>query len=177
MYLELNIGPVVKAVVSVLSHHHHHHHPFPKAEASRSISSILWVTSLLLFQPPAQTVAAAVRGGRMMEWYSSQGRDGTGKTSSYYIYLPTWFGLVHLSITISCRRLLSLHQQITGRIVPSQGLDWFSSSSSSSSSAMCDRIVTRPVFIIPLLTWHVGHLLIDLLEPLYYIMMDRFGGR
>lgn len=40
----------------------------------------------------------------------------------------------------------------------------------------CSRVVEVPVFVIPVLTWQVGHLLIDVLEPLYHAMLDKFGG-
>ena len=39
----------------------------------------------------------------------------------------------------------------------------------------CARIVTRPVFVFPVLTWQVGHLLVDVLEPLYHTMVAQYG--
>jgi hypothetical protein len=37
-------------------------------------------------------------------------------------------------------------------------------------------IVDRPVFIIPIITFHVGHILVDVLESLYYSMMRYYGS-
>jgi hypothetical protein len=36
-------------------------------------------------------------------------------------------------------------------------------------------LVKRPVFVLPMITLHVGHVLIDLLEEIYYSMLDRYG--
>lgn len=40
---------------------------------------------------------------------------------------------------------------------------------------MCHNFITRPVFIFSILTWQVGHLIVDVLEPLYYTMMSQYG--
>jgi hypothetical protein len=39
----------------------------------------------------------------------------------------------------------------------------------------CERVVTRPVFVFPVLTWQVGHLLVDVLEPLYNTILSHYG--
>ena len=36
-------------------------------------------------------------------------------------------------------------------------------------------IVDRPVFILPMITFHVGHILIDLLEQIYHAMITTYG--
>jgi hypothetical protein len=38
-------------------------------------------------------------------------------------------------------------------------------------------LVANPVFIVPLITFHPGHILVDLLEPLYYAMMRYHDNR
>ena len=62
-----------------------------------------------------------------------------------------------------------------------------SNSSNSSSSVrdqirhphqhreQCQRLVTRPVFVFSILTWQVGHLLVDVLEPLHATMVQHYG--
>jgi hypothetical protein len=35
-------------------------------------------------------------------------------------------------------------------------------------------VVDNPIFIVPLITFHPGHILVDLLEPLYYAMMKYY---
>jgi len=35
--------------------------------------------------------------------------------------------------------------------------------------------VDRPVYILSILTIHIGHILVDLLESVYYNMMSNYG--
>ena len=35
--------------------------------------------------------------------------------------------------------------------------------------------IDRPVFILPIITFHVGHILVDLIEQLYSMMIDAYG--
>ena len=35
--------------------------------------------------------------------------------------------------------------------------------------------IDRPVFILPIITFHVGHILVDLIEQLYSMMIDTYG--
>jgi hypothetical protein len=35
--------------------------------------------------------------------------------------------------------------------------------------------ITKPVFLLPMITFHVGHLLVDVLEQLYSMMIDTYG--
>jgi len=45
------------------------------------------------------------------------------------------------------------------------------------SALQCDRIVQQPVFLLPLLSFYdFGHLLTDILEPLYYAMKTMYKG-
>lgn len=41
---------------------------------------------------------------------------------------------------------------------------------------LCDAVYKSPVYVINILTWQVGHLVIDVLEPLYYAMALSDGG-
>jgi len=45
------------------------------------------------------------------------------------------------------------------------------------SLSSCDRMVHQPVFILPILTWHIGHLIVDIIESLYYTMKGLYGGK
>jgi hypothetical protein len=45
----------------------------------------------------------------------------------------------------------------------------------SREKQVCDLVIKRPVFVFSILTWQVGHLLVDVLEPLYYTMMSQYG--
>lgn len=46
---------------------------------------------------------------------------------------------------------------------------------SSTSSAQAKFIVERPVFIVPIITLHPGHLLIDVFESIFHAMMTTYG--
>lgn len=39
----------------------------------------------------------------------------------------------------------------------------------------CSRVVSRPVYIFSVLTWQTGHLLVDVLEPLFHTMQSQYG--
>ena len=39
----------------------------------------------------------------------------------------------------------------------------------------CGRLITRPVFVFSILTCQVGHLLVDVLEPLHATMVQHYG--
>jgi hypothetical protein len=39
----------------------------------------------------------------------------------------------------------------------------------------CMRVITRPIFVFSILTWQIGHLLIDVLEPLFHTMVSQYG--
>lgn len=41
----------------------------------------------------------------------------------------------------------------------------------------CGLFVEKPVYLIPILTWHIGHIIVDVLEPLYYMMIEEYGGK
>ncbi|KAJ1455301.1 hypothetical protein M885DRAFT_617174 [Pelagophyceae sp. CCMP2097] len=41
------------------------------------------------------------------------------------------------------------------------------------SASACATFVEAPVYLINILTWQVGHLLVDVLEPLFYAMLDH----
>lgn len=63
-----------------------------------------------------------------------------------------------------------LERQVWGRVLPT-----------ALNSTACHHLTPGssaepPVFVLPVLTWHVGHLLIDVLEPLHHAMAERFGG-
>lgn len=39
----------------------------------------------------------------------------------------------------------------------------------------CDVVISRPVFVLDMICLQVGHLIIDILEPLYYVMVNTYG--
>jgi hypothetical protein len=47
----------------------------------------------------------------------------------------------------------------------------------SETSLVCDpaRSFVTPTFVFPILTWQIGHLLVDVLEPLYNAMINAYG--
>ena len=40
---------------------------------------------------------------------------------------------------------------------------------------VCSHVFTQPVFVLDLICLQVGHLIIDVLEPLYYAMIEAYG--
>ena len=53
--------------------------------------------------------------------------------------------------------------------------DRYSVSIMNSDGFQINHSVSRPVFIIPMITFHVGHVLIDLLEQIYDAHMTYYG--
>eukprot|EP01035_Chromulina_nebulosa_P028281 gene28281-37320_t len=79
----------------------------------------------------------------------------------------------------------SIHQSVNNRIQFSSSLwkEFFHTYSNDRYFANIvqdfdigvGNIISRPVYILPMITFHIGHILIDLLEPLYSSMIRTYG--
>eukprot|EP01041_Mallomonas_annulata_P002467 gene2467-4787_t len=70
---------------------------------------------------------------------------------------------------------ISLSWSLWGEFFHHDHSDRVFATRNTESSVMSSYYISRPVFYVPMITFHVGHVLIDLLEEIYFTMINTYG--